>query len=85
MGARCAWQLWKTNKLGPGLKCPKADGVAGALKPYGLGYGAQACYCTSWGLSFPFCQVGHRIAVENTGADTRVTYWAGPMLAAVVF
>lgn len=35
MGARYAWELWKMNELGPGLKCPKAGGMAGAVKPYG--------------------------------------------------
>lgn len=72
MGARCTWELWKRNELESVLKCPKAGCMAGALKPYGQGYGAQACYFITWGLSFPICEVDHRIVVEKTGGGTCV-------------
>lgn len=35
MGARYAGELWKKNELESVLRCPKAGGIDGALKPYG--------------------------------------------------
>lgn len=67
-----AGEPWKRHGLDSVLKCPKVSGVAGALKPYGLGYGVQACYFTTWGLSFPICSVGHRTDEEKAGERVRV-------------
>ena len=77
-----AGEPWKRQGLDSVLKCPKVSGVAGALKPYGLGYGAQACYFTTWGLSFPICNVGHRTDEEQAGERGSVCkYSALPVLS----